>query len=1590
MNCRISSCFFAVAAAALVLCTLSLCTAQAGLPVIVSLTRDQAPKLDDRVVLETVVVADPPATLGWLHSGKVVGQGPQLNLNSITLADLGSYQVIAQNTSGSVTSAPVFLAARPQRFTLTESPHSIQRTTGSQASFIVLAESEESITYQWWGGNQAIVGGTAAVLRIPNINAADVGDYRVVVSSGSLSITSRTAQLTLASSPVSPTNYVLVGGFTLTNPVIAPLFTTNPTRYFGIASLAADGTLIHTDPNRQSSLPKNPEPDVIGFASLSPLSGYFWRTDGSIQAWGQTNLLSSKLPANIPGLRRLIFSYSEKGLGIPVYALTESGEVFRYTTDATSPTHGKVDALTGSTDLVVGNGFAVGLTAEGNVITARFKEQTSVTATTYAPFGSDSLPPGLGRIVSMDAALGTVIALREDGQLFQWTDAGVDRKASRMVLGGVKVGLLNNGWVVLREDGRLSAWHATPRFLTSYEGPSPWDLVGELEDVTDFAMRDRRCYALGRFTTPASSLISKHPQPQVSSVGSAVALSVESLSELSRFQWHLDDVDLPGATNAFLGLQSVRSDQAGSYSVTVSTPGGRVRSQPALLSVSPYAAALPLAWSSSGASDYAGDAAEDGSGNTYAVLGPAQLVKYGYNGQVDWAYDLSSLPNSPHPTNGVKKVAGDPSAGVYVAQLTGSSINRTSSVSQYAWARFSPQGGAPQVSTISVGHVIQGNLDSLQVLSLDAAPSGALRFLVKDQEADLRLVSATTGLPVLTDITSLPDSLPRISAFSSFGFIQVRSHPFTVLRVTNNLSGVIPENLTFPSLDTDTLVEKATLSRIGENAIAGSYGGSTVLTRQLGSLDGERAGFVGVLDKFGKPAWVLGRLPVQRFVGLAFRASGNLLVAATAPQEIVLDGVLFRSPTASQLILMEFTPQGNLRWVQSTPGDYGSDTKVLTSFDEGCVIVGGGQGLNAGILPAKAGLGSFAAKWVKSERAPKILRSPSGGTFEKGSSVALSFAATGDALTTQWFRNGVPIPGATQSALRFTNFGVDDAGAYEVRLSNPFGTELSPPVILSIGLRLVVDTSNGGTLVVSPVRDLHPLGSTARIDATPSVGYGFLNWGPEVSDRSNPLILILSNSVHLQPQFIPTPLVLTTIGNGTVSSVPSGTFFRAGTNVTLFAQPGLYHRLLGWTDGSQSTPRTITIGLTNNYTAVFTNILELETNTLNGVRYIGPKGTPVAVISGAPFFGRKFEASLPTTLDLVSTYKPTRIHYTLDGTLPTLASPIFTKRLTIKRGTVYPRAIAEALEGTTSYPSEALEIRVLAQVRLAVEGVDQGTTSVDQDGPYYLEGTTINLSATPINGWTFMGWLGDADGSRVPLPLTLQGDTSVTPVFGTQVQVFSTGSGSIRLEPLMNLYPAGTRVTLIPQPSAGWYFKDWSDSPGESTLRSYTVASASRSFQARFLPLPNGTVALVPQVVGDGVIEITPRLPYYSVGAHVHLHAVAGPHARFVGWAGEPSSSEHLSIVLGATKQYTAQFVTIPELNVVVTDSGQASGWRIEIHGYPGQRYEIYHRSVESLSSPVPWRFITRVSNPQGILHWPIPSSLRNDNSLFQVIPLPQ
>ncbi len=77
---------------------------------------------------------------------------------------------------------------------------------GGTATFIVVATSGTTMTYQWYFAGGAINGATAATLTRNNVTASMAGSYYVIVRNASGPVTSRTASLTILNSAPTASN----------------------------------------------------------------------------------------------------------------------------------------------------------------------------------------------------------------------------------------------------------------------------------------------------------------------------------------------------------------------------------------------------------------------------------------------------------------------------------------------------------------------------------------------------------------------------------------------------------------------------------------------------------------------------------------------------------------------------------------------------------------------------------------------------------------------------------------------------------------------------------------------------------------------------------------------------------------------------------------------------------------------------------------------------------------------------------------------------------------------------------------------------------------------------------------------------------------------------------------------------------------------------------------------------------------------------------------------------------------------------------------------------------------------------------------
>lgn len=85
--------------------------------------------------------------------------------------------------------------------TITSQPAAAAASVGDTVQFGVVAVGAAPLTYEWFRGTTPIPNSNAATLTLTNVQFADAGDYRVIVSNDLGSATSNTATLTVTAAP---------------------------------------------------------------------------------------------------------------------------------------------------------------------------------------------------------------------------------------------------------------------------------------------------------------------------------------------------------------------------------------------------------------------------------------------------------------------------------------------------------------------------------------------------------------------------------------------------------------------------------------------------------------------------------------------------------------------------------------------------------------------------------------------------------------------------------------------------------------------------------------------------------------------------------------------------------------------------------------------------------------------------------------------------------------------------------------------------------------------------------------------------------------------------------------------------------------------------------------------------------------------------------------------------------------------------------------------------------------------------------------------------------------------------------------------
>jgi len=117
------------------------------------------------------------------------------------------------------------------------------------------------------------------------------------------------------------------------------------------------------------------------------------------------------------------------------------------------------------------------------------------------------------------------------------------------------------------------------------------------------------------------------------------------------------------------------------------------------------------------------------------------------------------------------------------------------------------------------------------------------------------------------------------------------------------------------------------------------------------------------------------------------------------------------------------------------------------------------------------------------------------------------------------------------------------------------------------------------------------------------------------------------------------------------------------------------------------------------------------------------------------------------------------------------------------------------------------------QHNLSVSTVPSEGGSVDPTDGSFDEGTEVDVTANPAEGWEFTGWTGDVESAENPVAVTMNSSKSLTANFERkeyELAVTTDPSDGGSVDPADGTYKHGEEVTIEATASEGWEFAGWS------------------------------------------------------------------------------------------------------------------------------------------------------------------------------------
>ncbi|MFC1924566.1 InlB B-repeat-containing protein [Chloroflexota bacterium] len=212
-----------------------------------------------------------------------------------------------------------------------------------------------------------------------------------------------------------------------------------------------------------------------------------------------------------------------------------------------------------------------------------------------------------------------------------------------------------------------------------------------------------------------------------------------------------------------------------------------------------------------------------------------------------------------------------------------------------------------------------------------------------------------------------------------------------------------------------------------------------------------------------------------------------------------------------------------------------------------------------------------------------------------------------------------------------------------------------------------------------------------------------------------------------------------------------------------------------------------------------------------------------------------------------------------------------------------------------------------------------GITSPAVGTHYYDDGTELDVTATPADGYVFDHWSGDVEETTTSGSIAMTSNKSITANFALAydltVNVDPVEAGEVTLS-VEGPYKEDMEVTLTVTPADGYVFSHWSGAVSGDTNPVTITMDSDKTVTANFALAYDLTVNVDPVEAGE--VTLSEEGPYKE-DMEVTLAATPADGYIFDHWSGAVSGDTNpVTITMDSDKTVTAHFALAYDLTVNV------------------------------------------------------------------------